>query len=138
MRIGRIVLASVVLLSLCACSYWRSMNARQDFEDSSKGYNKTVRWETPEQACLLYADKEIREQFLARVKAAKEVKIVDYRIKTLECEEDRKHATATVEMDYYIPPSTVVKTVEDVQKWVYFENEEVTGWRLVSLFPEFK
>lgn len=138
MRIGRIVLASLALLSLCACSYWRHWNARGDFEDSSRGYNKMVRWEESAQACLIYADKAIRDQFLARVEAAKEVKIVDYRIKTLECEGDRKSATARVEMDYYIPPSTRVKTLEDVQKWVYFENEEVTGWRLISLFPEFK
>ncbi len=140
MRIGRIVLASLALLSLCGCSYWRHWNAKGDFEESSRGYNKMVRWQEQENACLLYVDQSIRDQFLERVKAAKEVKIVDYRIKTLECETDRKHATATVEMDYYIPPSTTVKTLEDVQKWTYVEDEvkDVFGWRLTSLLPEFK
>jgi hypothetical protein len=97
-----------------------------------------VRWQEQEQACLLYVDKAIRDEFLTRVAAAKEVKIADYRIKTLECEEDKKNATAMVEMDYYIPPSTKVKTLQDVQKWKYVEDDEVIGWRLISLFPEFK
>ncbi len=138
MRTGRIVLAALALLSLCACSYWRAMNAKEDLEKSSKGYNKMVRWQESEQACLIYVDKALRGQCLARVEAAKGVKIVDYRVKTLEYVKDSKEATATVEMDYYIPPSTRVKTLEDVQKWVYFEKEGDIGWRLVSLFPEFK
>jgi hypothetical protein len=138
MRIGRIILAGLALLLLSACSYWRDMNARDDFEKYSKGYNKMVRWQETEQACLLYVDKAIRDRFLARVEAAREVKIADYRIKSLECDPERKEATARVEMDYYIPPSTRLKTLEDVQKWTYVEDDAVTGWRLISLFPEFK
>jgi hypothetical protein len=138
MRIGRIVLAGLALLSLGACSYYRDWSLRHDFEESTREYNRQVRWQETEQACMIYVDKAIREQFLARVKAAKEVKIADYRIKTLEWEKGQKEATATVEMDYYIPPSTRLKTLEDVQKWVYVEGKEFTGWRLVSLFPEFK
>ncbi len=138
MRIGRIILASLVLLSLGACNYWREMNVRHDFEESSKEYNKLVRWENPEQAGLAYADKSISDEFLARVKAAKEVKIVDYRVKSLEFKDGRNEATAKVELDYYIPPSIRVQTLEDIQKWSYVEEDGKHIWRLKSLFPEFK
>ncbi len=138
MRIGYVVLFSLALLSLSACSYWRNMTAKQDFDDSSREYNRLVRWQEPEQACQLYVDKAIREQFLAKVQAAKEVKIVDYRVKSVECEVERNEATAKVELDYYIPPSIQIKTLEDTQKWVYVEENGNRFWQLKSLFPEFK
>ncbi len=138
MRIGLTVLASIALLSLTACTSLRNMTIRHDFEENSKGYNRMVRWQEAEQACLIYVDKAIRDQFLARVEAAKEVKITEYRVKALECDPERKEATAKVEMDYYTPPSIRVKTLEDVQKWIYIEDQDLKGWRLISLFPEFK
>ncbi len=138
MRIERFILASLVLLSLSACTYWRNMNAKQDFVDSSKEYNKMVRWENPEQAGLAYADKSICDQFLVRAKTAKDVKIVDYRVKSLDYQDGRNEATAKVEIDYYIPPSITVKTLEDIQKWSYIEEDGKRFWRLKSLFPEFK
>jgi hypothetical protein len=70
--------------------------------------------------------------------AADQVKVVDYRIKNLECWPKKGTAEVTVEWDYYVPPSVTVKTLTDPQKWQYFEKEDRGEWVLTTLLPVFK
>jgi len=42
------------------------------------------------------------------------------------------------DIDYFVAPSITVKTVQDIQKWEYVEENGKKSWRLVSLLPEFK
>jgi hypothetical protein len=64
--------------------------------------------------------------------------VVDYRIKNVVCDPEKRKAEVKAELDYYIMPSTKVKTVVDMQKWRYVEEAEQKGWRLETLLPEFK
>ena len=131
MRLKQIaVFAMIVLLTACSTIYPPASR----FEGASKGYDRLLRWRELDKAALAYVPPELREKFQERVDAAKEVRIVDYRIKSVEFKGDGTEAEALVELDYYRTDSARVKTVEDRQSWQYDKDH---GWRLRSLLPEF-
>lgn len=134
----RIVLAMAALALLPACQSYRNYNAREEFTVSSREYNRMLRWEELDQACITFADKAQREECLKRAAAAREVKVVDYRILTQECTPEKGAAETRVAVDYYVPPSTRIMTLEDLQLWRYAKEPEETGWRLITLPPVFK
>ena len=127
---------SVILLlgSLTAC---RTLGVTStEFEKSSRDYNRMVRWQEFSTADT-YVEHDIRRAFELKVAAAKGITLVDYRILTMTCDPEKGEARATVEFDYYRLPSTRVRTVTDVQQWVYHDEDGESGWRLTSLFPDF-
>jgi hypothetical protein len=142
MKIMRLLLVSFTLLLLTSCSSWRESmrNSRiaDEFVTTSKGYVRMIRWHEFDKSTLFYVDDTLREDFQKRVSAIEQLKVVDYRIKNLECWPKKGKAEVTVEWDYYMPPSVTVKTVTDPQKWRYVEEENRTGWLLTTLLPEFK
>jgi hypothetical protein len=87
-----------------------------------------------------FVDQSQREEFEARAKTAKNVKIVDYRIVNADFEADRGEQIVEVEFDYYISPAYIVKTIIDEQKWSYVstEKEKKKQWRLITTLPEFR
>ena len=128
---------SIILLlgSLTACRTLGVTTA--EFEKSSRDYSRMVRWQEFSTANTTYVEQDIRRAFEVKVAAAKGITLVDYRILTLTCDPEKGEARATVEFDYYRLPSTRVRTVTDVQQWVYRDEEGESGWRLTSLFPDF-
>ena len=128
---------SIILLlgSLTACRTLGVTTA--EFEKSSRDYSRMVRWQEFSTANSTYVEQDIRRAFEVKVAAAKGITLVDYRILTLTCDPEKGEARATVEFDYYRLPSTRVRTVTDVQQWVYRDEEGESGWRLTSLFPDF-
>ena len=54
------------------------------------------------------------------------------------CDPEKRKAEVRMELDYYIMPSTTIKTVVDVQQWRYVEEAKHKGWWLETLLPEFK
>lgn len=137
MPISRLILCvCLLLLPLAAC---RTLTgAGEEFEKSSKAYNRMLRWQEMDQAAAAFVDKGLRPQFQQQIEAAKGVKVVDYRVKSLECDPEKGEAEVRVEFDYYVPPSTTVKTADDLQKWVYREENGKMVWRLTTLPPAFK
>jgi hypothetical protein len=126
------------ILLLCGIAACRSMAVSPaEFEKSSRDYNRMIRWQEFAVANATYVERDIRRAFEVKVAAAGGVTLVDYRILNITCDPEKGEAQTTVEFDYYRLPSTRVKTVKDVQKWVYHEEEGESGWRLTSLFPDF-
>ena len=136
MRIAIYLLFLILLLLPTGCR--TTGIALEQFDRSSRDYNRMVRWEEFAMANIAYVDKGIREAYEKRVEAAKGVKVVDFRIVSYECDPVKGTATVDAEFDYYILPSATVKTVRDTQKWVYREGAEGMGWRLTTLLPEFR
>ena len=138
----RLLLVSVALLVLSSCQSMRESmrNSRvaDEFVTTSKGYIRMIRWHEFDKSTLFYVDEPLREDFQKRVSAIDQLKVVDYRIKNLECWPKKGTAEVTVEWEYYIPPSVTVKKVTDPQKWRYIEEENRRGWLLTTLLPEFK
>lgn len=134
----RYVMLFVILL-LCSCAYAKQANIREEFDQSSKGYNKMLRWREVENAGMLYLDPELRDAFLKSAEGIKkrEVTITDYRILTSECIPEKKTAEMVVEFDYYALPSNRIKTLTYRQNWIYLDTEEKKGWQLKSGLPPF-
>jgi hypothetical protein len=128
----------LILVTTGACARIKTFNALNDFEKSSKRYNQMLRWHELNMAGSTFADDSVKEEYTDRARAAKGVTITDYRVLSQECSPEKKTARAVVEIDYYIPPSVTLKTVEDVQKWEYVDINEKKFWRLKTLLPEFK
>ncbi|GFE56546.1 hypothetical protein [Geobacter sp. AOG1] len=108
---------------------------REQFDKSSRDYNRMVRWSELNQAAVSYADKTTRPEYEKHLVAAKGVKIADYRVKSVDYYEDKKTAEVLVEFDYYGPSGLTLRTVEDRQQWHYVEK---SGWRLTSMPPAFQ
>jgi len=131
-----------MIFMLCSCAYAlqaKHANIREEFDQSSKGYNKMLRWREVENAGMAYLDPELRDDFMKSAEEFKkrEVTITDYRILTSECIPEEKRAESVVEFDYYILPSNRIKTLTYRQKWTYLDTETKKGWQLKSALPAF-
>ncbi len=134
----RVMLLLLILIAAGACSAVKDMNARNDFEERSKSFNRMLRWRELEMAGVTFPDESMKKEFADRVKAAERVQIADYRVKSQECSLEKQEGKVVIDIDYYIPPSITLKTVEYVQRWEYVGEEGKKTWRLMSLLPEFK
>jgi hypothetical protein len=134
----RMILIFLTLFTLCACTSITNLKVANEFDTSSQKYNRMLRWHEMEMAGLRFADQSVKDEYISRAKAAKGVLITDYRVEYQECSPEKGEATVDVNIDYYIPPSVTLKTLEDVQKWKYVGDEGNKSWRLMSLPPEFK
>jgi hypothetical protein len=110
---------------------------KDEFERNSKGYNEMLRWQEFEKA-VAYVDPARRADYRKRIEVVGDIKVVDYRIKNVAYDPEKRTAEVRLELDYYLMPSTTVKTVVDMQKWRYVEDADQKGWRLETLLPEFK
>jgi hypothetical protein len=129
---------AAMLLLLAGCATLKNFNIGEEFEKSSKSYVQLVRWQEFENAAVTYVSPQLQEAYRERIRAAGEVKVADYRVKSMQCDPEKGEGTVRVEFDYYRPPSTRVLTVEDVQKWSYEGENGNRIWRLKTLPPEFK
>jgi hypothetical protein len=134
----RLLLLAALLLIPASCQSVHNSILSDEFATGSKNYFNMVRWQELDNGPLVFVDDPLREEFKKRVQAAKDVKIVDYRIKNMDCRPLEGLAEVKVEWDYYIPPSIKLKTLVDPQKWRHVEEKERKGWLLMTLFPEFK
>jgi hypothetical protein len=124
----------LLITVLISCSTQRSVRA--EFEKNFRSYNELVRWHQLEEASLFPAD-AISAGYRERLKDAKNVAVVDYRVVDIKYDEQKKEAGAKVEIDYYRLNTLSLKTVIDNQKWTYQEKEGKSLWRLMSLPPDF-
>ena len=130
-------LISFVLL---ACGSYRALtDVREDLYNTIKEYNDLVRLKEFDKA-KRFATEPIWEEFEGRAKAARDVKIAEYRFLSREFITTTGMEIVKVEFDYYISPSTQKKTLIDNQTWTFlYEKEEGRKrWRLTTPLPEFK
>jgi hypothetical protein len=134
----RIIGLILLLLTASSCSSIKKYTINEEFEVSSKSYNKMLRWREWEKATAAFVAEPQRAKFASRVKAAEKITVTELRIRTQECNVDKGEAEVVIDIDYYISPSVTIKSVEDYQKWKYIEENGQKLWRLTTLFPEFK
>jgi beta-galactosidase GanA len=136
-KMRNILLICVLSVIVSACSTLTSL--REDLDDTIILYNDLLRRSEYNKA-KNFVDQSKREEFEARAKTAKNVKIVDYRILSADYKTEKGEHVVEVEFDYYVSPAYIVKTLTDKQKWfyVYVEQEKKKRWRLMSPLPEFK
>ncbi|RJQ40541.1 MAG: hypothetical protein C4550_03365 [Nitrospiraceae bacterium] len=113
-----------------------AMSVRTELDDSINKYNKFLASQSFD-AAGFFASESIAKEFSARVKAAKNVKVIDRRIVRVGYDEKNGTAQVEVEIDYYSLSSYRMKTLLDIQKWAYVTESGFKHWRLMSLLPEF-
>ena len=134
MNMKKSLLLPGLLMLLSGCQHLSTKG--DQCEQSIRAYNRMVRWqeyEAAEKAVAPPVVDEYRKTFTAG-----DLKIADYRIKSLTCDVEKNSAEAVVEIDYYLPPSLSVKTIEDTQKWRHFPDAIPGGGRLVSPPPDLR
>ncbi len=124
----------LLVLALSACSAYF---LRDDFDQSLDRYNHLVRWHDLD-AASLFVTEPLLKQYQARASAARDIRIVDYRIVRTNFDAERRTASVEIEIDYYHVASNRLKTMHDKQEWAYLEETGTKRWRLMSLLPEFK
>ena len=134
----RILLAAVITLLLNGCGPTKTVMIGVECEKSTKDYIRLVRWNEFENAMAIYVSVPMHEEYRKKIEDMGEVKVVDYRVKTRECDPVLGVASVKVEIDYYRPPSVTVKTVTDYQKWTYDGPEDQRFWQLKTVLPEFE
>ncbi len=125
--------ALVISVTLIACV----KNIRGELEASVDQYGELVRKNKMDLASS-FTTEALVEEFSARARAAKNVRIVDYRLARLKFDEQKGEAEVKVEIDYYTFSAYRLKTLVDTQKWAYVDEGGKKQWRLVSLLPEFR
>lgn len=132
-----VLVLCVLIVIVSACSTLTSL--REELDDTVMAYNDLLRWGEFNKA-KNFADVSVRQEFEARAKATKNVKIADYRILGTDFEAEKGEQIVEVEFDYYISPAYLVKTLVDQQKWSYVSigKEKKKQWRLMTPLPEFK
>ncbi len=128
--------ALILLFSVTLASCMTKVSVRKEFDDSIEQYKNLLSAQSFD-AAGLFAIEEISDEFSARAKAAKNIKIVDYRVLRAKYDELNAKAEVEVEIDYYSLSFYRVKTIRDTQKWAYITERGETHWRLTSLLPEF-
>lgn len=136
MRIERTASLLLLLLLLSGCR--NPYLVAQRFDDTYREYNRLVRWQEHQNACTSFADPSVENECLALARAAKGASMADYRVKEVDLDLEKGTATVRVEFDYYVLPSTRLKTLEDVQEWRYEEVDGQERWRIVTPLPEFR
>ncbi len=125
--------AILIAFALTSCS---TMVVREKFEDSISQYSKLLSAQRFDLAGI-FVSESIAEAFNARVKTAKNIKVVDCRVVKAKYEEENGKADVEVEIDYYTLSAYKLTTLTDLQKWAYVTENGATGWKLMSLLPEF-
>lgn len=134
--IARAIVA--LALFLPGCQTLAASTSSDEFVKASREYNRLVRWQELDVAASLYVGKELLPEFEKRVAKARDIKPVDYRVTGMDCKPEKRTAEVRVEMDYYVVGTSRLRTLVDLQKWVYREEPERKGWFLVTPLPEFK
>ena len=129
------LLTVFILIVFMACATQEAL--RGELMNEVKHYNDMLRWHKLDEAGM-FVTGPLSEEFRARVEAAKNINVVDYRIVGMKYDEARNEADVQVEIDYYNISSNILKTLRDAQKWAYLEEAGSKQWRLKSLLPEFK
>ncbi len=130
MKNAFIILLSGLFLLLAGCA--GSDTKTRSFEATLRAYEQVIRWGDLEKANGFF--KEPEEFSLERHKKLKDIQVNGYVV--LSRTPTEKGVDQVVEIKYTRDASVVVRTITDVQKWVYDEEEE--RWYLTSKFPHFK
>ena len=128
------VVSLVMLIVLPGCS---AHLIQAQLDERLEAYNQLLRWNEWDNASLFARD-SILEEFKRRAAAAKDVRVVDYRILSMAYNAEKREAIVDVEIDYYKVVSNKMKTLKYTQEWAYSEEKGIKGWRLMSVLPEFR
>lgn len=131
-QITRVALAMALLAGgPLACA---TAGQRQDsFEDIQRKYTRHVRWSEYEEALEFVAEDE-RETYTERTEALGPMRVIDYRIDSIEFDPETNGAVVVVIYSAYRRSQPVAISVKEEQEWIL--EEETKSWQVSSRFEE--
>jgi len=130
MKKSMLIFLAGLFLLLSACASDSTKN--RTFEATMRNYEQIIRWGDLEKANEYL--KEPADFSLERHENLKKVQVNGYSVLSRTITD--KGLDQVVEIKYTKDASVVLRTIIDVQKWVYDEDEE--RWYLISKIPKFK
>ena len=131
---ARLVLAAVLLFAVAATSGCATAKRRQsDFEQAQRKYTQLVRWSAFGEA-EEYVVPEERAAFNEVTQALGGIRFMDYRIRSLDFDEETNEATAQVVYSAYRRTAVSAISVEEEQVWK--RDDETKEWAVRSTFVE--
>jgi hypothetical protein len=125
-----------VCLALTAgCAAYLDMKKQDDFNETSKSYEKMIFWSNYDTADS-FRDPQERETHPADLDELKNIKVTSYSVKKVSVSEDQAEVRQFVEIGYYRVDEVTLKTMRDQQVWAY--NPIAKRWYLQSGLPLFK
>jgi hypothetical protein len=123
-------LAAAIVCAGCAASF--EFRRQELLAERVKQYGKLIRWSQFEAAKLFLADDAPGR----RSPPPKDIRVSDYEVMQLILTENTHEAGQMVHITYFSERNPRVRTLEDLQKWVF--DVDRNEWFLKSGFPEFK
>ncbi len=134
-RAFRLLLLTLVLLAACAPP---KMAPQAQFEITRRDFAERLRWGDFAGAARHLAPPQ-REDFQRRFADSPDLHITDVRLESAEAGDGGRQVVTWSTIEYYLLPSTTVKTFRFRQEWEYSGDgrfNRATGWQWV-LFPTF-
>jgi hypothetical protein len=130
---GTLLLVSCMVMTACAGTAGLS----DEFDKSTRAYNRMLRWHEVESAGMIYLEQELRGDFMKKAESLKKrgVTMTDFRILNSECLPEKKSGEVIAEFDYFVLPSNRIKTITYRQQWIY--QDLIKSWKLKSGLPAF-
>ena len=131
---ARFVLAAVLLVAVAATSACATAKRREsDFELAQRKYTQLVRWSAFGEA-EAYVVPEGRDAFNEVTQALGGISFMDYRIRSLDFDEENNEATARVVYSAYRRTTASAISLEEEQIWK--RDEATQEWAVRSTFVE--
>jgi len=128
-----LTLLLALLLSGCATFNPPAKQHKAALDD----FMYALRWQLYPEAAAHFTS-EHREAFLNRMENLKDLNVTEVRLKRVELTDAGHRAETLMEMDYFILPSTTLKTLQIKQSWSSLEPEAAGNVFLVTTpFPKF-
>ncbi len=129
-----ILCISIACVLQSGCASQKNQKTLNTFDERTRLYGRLLRWKEYEAAANMIRHKD-ESPVTVNLDDYKELRIVDYKIKHAQINEDYKTAKIDAEISYYYETQNQVKTIRDSQDWWYFEEAE--NWFLDGSFPSF-
>ena len=127
----RILAATLITLTLAACSGAGAGSSGPPLKQSATMYNEMLRWGTPMQA-LEYVSADAREGFIEAIqKGAAHSRVLEVEIQAVRM--DPKGESAEIFVSFLFTPGDSITTVTAVQRQTWKRTKKV--WRIHEATP---
>ncbi|MFZ0612122.1 MAG: hypothetical protein WAM73_07800 [Desulfobacterales bacterium] len=128
-------LSFLCLALLAGCAAYTEMKKQDDFDETSRSYEKMIFWSNFDTADS-FRDPQDREAHPLDIEDLKKVKVTAYSVKKVSVSADQAEVRQVVEIGYYRIDEVKVKTMRDQQVWTY--DPSLKHWFLNSGLPPFE
>ena len=136
-RCFQVLLVLAFMGSLAACSM--APKVSDDLTPAVYDFAQRLRWNDYSGASRYFDTEENRQEFLQTFTGMQDLQITDVVVESIDFAEDRRSASTSMVLEYFLLPSPVVKTYRFSLQWAYLglKPNSSESWLVSSRFPSF-